>query len=239
MSTSTSPSSFYSEDEKLLAAERLTEALAATATALVAALESRDPYTAGHGERVGTIAAAIGRRLGWDEDRVTGLRIAGMLHDIGKISVPEEILTKAGPLTPAEHALIREHPLTGFHILKKVPFVWPIAEIARQHHEKLDGSGYPLGLKAHEILPEAKILTVADIAEALGSDRPYRKAVPLQELLVILRYQSGIQLDSDAVHACVELLEEFGFEQLVSTGSDRSCLLREDPTAIEPETERI
>lgn len=199
--------------------EQFNAALAGTATALVAALESRDPYTAGHGFRVGEIAAAIGRHLGWDEFRVTGLRIAGMLHDIGKISVPAEILTKIGSLSAAEHALIREHSVTGYHILKKIPFLWPIAEITRQHHEKLDGSGYPRGLTAEQILPEAKILTVADIAEALGSDRPYRKAISQDDLITLLRSQAGTQLDFDAVEACTVLIEEYGLGYLCSPHS--------------------
>lgn len=210
-------------DQETITREQFNEALAATAAALVTALESRDPYTAGHGARVGNLAVAIGRRLGWDESTVMGLRIAGMLHDIGKIAIPAEILTKIGKLTPAEHMLIREHPTTGFNILKDVPFIWPVAEMTHQHHEKLDGSGYPQGLKSDQILPESKVLVVADIVEALGSDRPYRKAISVDELLAILRDQSGIQLDADAVKACVELLEEFGLEPLLASDRQWMC----------------
>ncbi|WMW80109.1 HD domain-containing phosphohydrolase [Undibacterium cyanobacteriorum] len=128
------------------------EALYQTIRALSLTLESRDPYTAGHEERVAKLACSIAQELGWDAFRIQGLRLAALVHDIGKIAVPSEILTKPSRLSPAEMALVREHPETGFRILKDIPFPWPIARIVREHHEKLDGSGYPQGLHGDEIL---------------------------------------------------------------------------------------
>jgi PAS domain S-box-containing protein len=193
------------------AQEKLTEAFSAIVTALVAAVEARDPYTAGHEGRVAEIACAIGRELGWDEERLTALRMASMVHDIGKISIPSRILVKPGRLSDEEFALIRSHPETGYNILKDIPFSWPIAEIMRQHHEKLDGTGYPLGLHADQILPEAKVLAVADIVEAMGSDRPYRQAISLDVVLAEIESHAGLQLDAEAVGACVRLFRERGF----------------------------
>jgi putative nucleotidyltransferase with HDIG domain len=168
-------------------------------------MEMRDPYTAGHQSRVAEIAVAIGREMGWPEERLHGLRVAALVHDIGKISIPTEILTRQGRLTPIERLLIRDHPETGHTILKGIPFAWPIAEIVRQHHEKLDGSGYPFGLAGDAILPEARILTVADIVEAMASDRPYRRAISVDKVLEELQSQAGTLLDAEVVRACVAL----------------------------------
>jgi PAS domain S-box-containing protein len=208
------------EQEKLLQAERLrltkaevqlSEALSAMVVPIVLAMEMRDPYTAGHQNRVADIAVAIGRDMGWPEERLQGLRVAAQVHDIGKISIPAEILTKPGQLNAAERAMINEHAEIGYTILKDIPFAWPVAEIVRQHHEKLDGSGYPRGLKADEILPEAKILAVADIVEAMASYRPYRAGIKLHIILQQIEKDAGILLDAEVVRVCLALFREKHF----------------------------
>jgi PAS domain S-box-containing protein/putative nucleotidyltransferase with HDIG domain len=205
------------EQKQLLEAERLSHeetqkqlsvALSASVAAIVTAMEMRDPHTAGHQARVAEIAVAIGKEMGWSKDRLLGLRMAAMVHDIGKISIPAEILTKPTRLSKGEWALIREHPETGFTILKDIPFTWPIADIVRQHHEKLDGSGYPFGLKGDSILPEAKILAVADIVEAMAADRPYRAALGLELALAEIKALAGTLLDAEVVRICTYLFRE-------------------------------
>jgi PAS domain S-box-containing protein len=205
------------EQKQLLEAERLdheetqkqlTEALSASVAAIVTAMEMRDPHTAGHQGRVAEIAVAIGKEMGWSTERLMGLRMAAMVHDIGKISIPAEILTKPTRLSAGEWALIHEHPDSGYSILKDIPFSWPIAEIVREHHEKLDGSGYPRGLKGNQILPEAKILAVADIVEAMASDRPYRATLGLEFALTEIERLAGTQLDADVVRICAALFRE-------------------------------
>jgi HD-GYP domain-containing protein (c-di-GMP phosphodiesterase class II) len=160
---------------------------------------------------VAEIAVAIGREMGWPEARIQGLRVAAQVHDIGKISIPAEILTKPGHLNVAEKAMINQHSETGYTILKDIPFAWPIAEIVRQHHEKLDGSGYPRGLKADEMLPEAKVLAVADIVEAMASYRPYRPGIPLDVVLKEIEKDAGTLLDPEAVRVCVSLFRDKHF----------------------------
>ena len=187
---------------------QLTDALSAMVAPMVAAMEMRDPYTAGHETRVAEIAVAIGREMGWPEERLHGLRVAAQVHDIGKISIPAEILTKPTRLTGGEWALIREHPETGYTILKDIPFAWPVAKIVRQHHERLDGSGYPLGLKGDAILPEARIVAVADMVEAMASHRPYRPAIKLKIVLQQIKREAGSKLDAEAVRVCAALLLE-------------------------------
>jgi HD-GYP domain-containing protein (c-di-GMP phosphodiesterase class II) len=208
------------EQRRLLLAERahaakierqLTETLSAMVAPIVLAMEMRDPYTAGHQGRVAEIAVAIGKEMGWTEARLQGLRVAAQVHDIGKISIPAEILTKPGGLNAAERAMINQHSETGYTILKDIPFVWPIAEIVRQHHEKLDGSGYPLGLKTDAILPEAKVLAVADIVEAMASYRPYRPGIPLDVVLEEIEKESGTLLDAETVRICVDLFRRKHF----------------------------
>jgi len=215
------------EQKQLLEAERLsreetqkqlTETLAAAVAAIVIAMEMRDPYTAGHESRVAEIAVAIGKEMGWPEDRLEGLRIAAMVHDIGKISIPTEILTKLDELSPGEWALIKEHPDSSYAILKNIPFTWPVADIVRQHHEKLDGSGYPLGLKGDAILPEAKILAVADIVEAMASDRPYRATLGLELALIEIEGLAGTLLDAEVVRVCTTLFRE----KRLSLSTDKS-----------------
>jgi putative nucleotidyltransferase with HDIG domain len=175
---------------------------------IVTAMEMRDPYTTGHQSRVAEIACAIGREMGWSEERLQGLRVAALVHDIGKISIPAEILTKPGKLNAAEREMIRGHAETSYAILKDIPFAWPVADIVRQHHEKLDGSGYPLGLKGDAILPEAKVLAVADIVEAMASFRPYRQGIPLDLVLKQIQKEAGELLDPEIVRVCVALFSE-------------------------------
>jgi putative nucleotidyltransferase with HDIG domain len=168
----------------------------------------RDPYTAGHQERVAHLACAIAGKIGLSEERVEGLRVAGLLHDVGKVSVPAEILSKPMTLTPAEFDLIKAHPQTGYEILKGIDFSWPVAEIVLEHHERLDGSGYPRGLKGEAISLEAKILAVADIVEAMSSHRPYRAALGTDKALEAITKDKGTLYDPGVVDACVELFAE-------------------------------
>ena len=198
-----------SEREKLESARNhLTDVLAATVDAMVAAMEERDPYTAGHETRVAEICIAIGREMGWDEDRLLGIRLGAMVHDIGKISIPAEILTKPSRLNTAELQLVRLHPETGYKILQNIPFNWPVAEMVRQHHERLDGSGYPMGVEGDKILLESRILAVADVVEAMASDRPYRRSRGLEAALLEIERQASTLLDPEVVRICASLFRE-------------------------------
>lgn len=173
--------------------------------------ELRDPYTAGHERRVAEIAAAIGKELGFDAGRVEGLRIAGYLHDIGKITVPAEILAKPTRLNAVEYELIKGHPRAAFDVLKDVDFPWPVALVALQHHERLDGSGYPQGLKADEILLEARITAVADVVEAMSSHRPYRPGLGIDTALAEIERGRGVLYDAAIVDVCLKLFREKGY----------------------------
>jgi PAS domain S-box-containing protein len=199
----------HAEQERLAKTERqLTEALSAMVAPIVTAMEMRDPYTAGHQMRVADIACAIGKEKGWSDARLQGLRVASMVHDIGKISISADLLTKPTRLTRADWEIIHEHSATGFRILKDIPFPWPVAEIVRQHHERLDGSGYPFGLKGDAILPEAKVLAVADVVEAMAAFRPYRSAIPMDIVLREIESQSGTRLNAEDVKICADLFRE-------------------------------
>ncbi|MBF0626050.1 MAG: HD domain-containing protein [Magnetococcales bacterium] len=188
--------------------QHLAKTLNATVMALSHTAETRDPYTAGHQRRVATLAQRIGERMEWTPDRLESLRLAGVLHDIGKITVPAEILAKPGKLTAAEFEIIKTHSEVGYEILRPIHFAAPIAEIVHQHHEKLDGSGYPRQLRGDEIHPEAKVLAVADVMEALASHRPYRPSMGLDKALAILQDGRGKQFCPHAVDACLEIIEE-------------------------------
>jgi PAS domain S-box-containing protein len=191
--------------------KQLLDALSASVAAMVNAMESRDPYTAGHEARVAEISVAIGREMGLDEWRLQGMRLAAMVHDMGKIAIPAELLTKPSRLTAAEFELFKAHPETGYAILKDIPFPWPVALMVRQHHEKLDGSGYPLCLKGDELLLESKIIAVADIVEAMASDRPYRWTLGLEAALEEVESMAGTKLDADAVRICADLFRKRHF----------------------------
>jgi putative nucleotidyltransferase with HDIG domain len=186
---------------------RLADALRATIEAVSKTMEWRDPYTAGHQRRVAQIAVAIARKLGWTAEKIEGLYLAAMVHDIGKVGVPSEILTKPMRLTHIEMQLVREHAETGYQILKDIPFPWPIAEMVRQHHERMDGTGYPKGLSAHHILDEAKVIGVADTLEAMGSHRPYRPALGLAAALDVITSESGTAYDPAIVQAACSLMD--------------------------------
>jgi putative two-component system response regulator len=175
-------------------------------------VEIRDPYTAGHQQRVAQLAGAIAKKMGLEPDRIEGLRIAALLHDVGKIRIPVSILNRTGQLLDAELEVIKIHPQISYDILKNIPFPWPCARIVVEHHERLDGQGYPSGLKADEILLESKILAVADVTEAKSSFRPYRPAQGIDAALEELRKYRGILYDCDVVDACLSLYAEGSFE---------------------------
>ena len=179
--------------------------------ALAAVVESRDPYTSGHQERVSRLAAAIAWELGLDELTVRGVEVGGRLHDLGKASIPVEILSKPGRLSQMEFELIKDHCRAGYDILHAIDFPWPVAEIALQHQERLDGSGYPASLRDGQILLEARILAVADVVEAMSSDRPYRPALGMEVALAEIRENAGVKYDAEVSAACLRLVEEQGF----------------------------
>lgn len=174
--------------------------------------EMRDPYTAGHERRVAALAVAIAVELGFDAAMQEGLSVAGHLHDVGKIMVPSEILTRSGSLGPIEMQFVQGHCQAGYDIVKSVDFPWPVAEIILQHHERLDGSGYPRGLKGAAILREAQVLAVADVVEAMSSHRPYRPGKSLTETLAELERGSGIEYAPDVVDACLSLFREKNYQ---------------------------
>jgi PAS domain S-box-containing protein len=190
---------------------RLRRALDGTVSALGTATELRDPYTAGHQRRVTRLACALAQELGFDPERIEGLRIAGFLHDLGKIAVPAEILSKPGKLTNFEFHFIMAHPQTGYDIVKEVEFGWPVAQAILQHHERMDGSGYPQGLTAKDIIDEAKILMVADVVEAMASHRPYRPTLGLGAALEEVARHRGVRYDAEVVDACQRLFAEKRF----------------------------
>jgi len=182
--------------------EKLRQTVEATVTALASAMEMRDPYTAGHQRRVAKLACAIAEEMGMGEDQREGLRLAGLLHDIGKLHIPAEILAKPTHLSQAEFSLVREHAGAGFDILNQIDFQWPLADIVHQHHERSDGTGYPLGIPGDEILQEARILAVADVVEAMASHRPYRPALGIETALAEIRDKRGVLFDPEVVNAC-------------------------------------
>ena len=191
--------------------ERLRTTMLDFITSLGATIEARDPYTAGHQRRVAHLAVAIARELSWPDDQIEGLYLASVVHDFGKIRIPAEILSKPGRLSELEFGFIKLHPETGYEILKSVDFPWPIAQTVLQHHERLDGSGYPYGLKENEILPEAKVLSVADVVEAMISHRPYRAALGLDVALDEITRHRGVLYDSVVVDTCLKLFREKGY----------------------------
>jgi putative two-component system response regulator len=187
---------------------QLRKAMSATVVAIDRIVEYRDPYTAGHQYRVGDLASAIGRELGLDAHRVEGLQIGGYLHDVGKIFAPAEILTRPGRLNEMENAIVRAHSRVGYDILQGLDFPWPVADIALQHHERLDGTGYPSGLRGDEILLEARIVAVADVVEAMANHRPYRPALGIEPALAEIFAGSGSRYDQAVAQACARLFRE-------------------------------
>lgn len=193
--------------ERVESANRLKTSMLQTVRALCATVEKRDPYVIGHQDRVAELAASIGQCMGLDEHRIEGLRLAAIVHDIGKIMVPSEILNKPGRLSEPEFEIIKAHVEAGYDILKDIDFPWPVARMVREHHEAMDGSGYPLGLTGDCLLLESRILSVADVLEAVTSHRPYRPGLGLGKALEVLRQMRGAKLDASVVDTCVALIE--------------------------------
>jgi len=194
------------EQQQML--KKMSAVLQDTVQAIAATVEMRDPYTAGHQRRVAELAAAIGGELDLPHERIFALHLAGVVHDLGKISLPAEILTKPGRLNDIEYTLIKQHSQTGYDILKGVEFPWPLAQFVLQHHERMDGSGYPNGLKGNDILLEARILAVADVVEAMSSHRPYRAGLGMDVALAEIEKNRGKLYDANVVDATLRLFRE-------------------------------
>ncbi len=191
---------------------KLEDVLEETIRAMALTIEKRDIFTAGHQRRVAELAFTIAKAINLSKDKVKGVYMAGLLHDIGKISIPAELLMKPAILNEIELKLIRNHPQTAYDILKEIEFPWPIATIALQHHERMNGSGYPNGLTSKNIILESRILAVADVVEAMSSARPYRPALGVDKALEEISSKKGLLYDSDVVDTCVKLFKEGGFK---------------------------
>ena len=199
------------EEQLKVSMETLRKAIGGTIQTLALTVETRDPYTAGHQKRVADLAWAIACEIGLPEEQVDGIRMAGAIHDIGKISVPAEILSKPTKLTEIEFSLIKTHAQSGYDILKDIEFPWPIARIILEHHERMDGSGYPHGRKGDDILIDSRIVAVADVVEAIASHRPYRPALGLYQALEAISIDSGVLYDANVVETCLKLFREKNF----------------------------
>ncbi len=209
------------EDQVARKTAEIRQILNASIHSMAFMVEIRDPYTAGHQQRVAQLACAVAGRMGLSQTMIDGIHIAGILHDVGKIRIPVSILSRSGELLEAEHEMLKIHPQISYEILKDIPFPWPVAQMVLQHHERLDGSGYPQGLKGDAILQEAKILAVADVTEANSSFRPYRPARGIEAALGKLAQQKGTCYDTDAVDACLELFAGGKFTFDPNRGSTR------------------
>jgi HD-GYP domain-containing protein (c-di-GMP phosphodiesterase class II) len=187
--------------------QRALDILEQTVMALARSIEKRDPYTDGHQKRVSLLATAIAEEMDLTESQIEGVRLAALIHDAGNIQVPADILCKAGPLLDVERNMVKVHPRAAAEILADIPFPWPIGEIIHQHHERMDGSGYPRGLAGDAILPEARILAVADVVEAMTSHRPYRPALSVDEARAELAAGRGSRYDAAVVDAGLRVLE--------------------------------
>ncbi|MBU1182768.1 MAG: HD-GYP domain-containing protein [Proteobacteria bacterium] len=196
--------------EKTIAMLRM--ALEGAIQTLTIATEVRDPYTAGHQRRVTDLAISIGQEMGLAENVVAGIRMAGLIHDIGKLAVPAEILSKPSKINDLEFQLVKTHPEVGYDILKNIDFPWPVADIVLQHHERMNGSGYPRKLKRPDILIEARIINVADVVEAMASYRPYRPSLGIEKSLEQISRNRGILYDDEVVDACLRLFRENRFK---------------------------
>lgn len=199
------------DEERLQHERQLREMLVETIHAMALTVEKRDPYTAGHQGRTASLAVAIGQELGLTAQQIEGLRLGGMIHDIGKIYIPAEILNRPGRISEPEMALIRTHPEVGYDIVKDIHFIWPVKEIVLQHHERINGTGYPHGLKGDEIALEARVVAVADVVEAISSHRPYRPALGIERGLDEIRTGRGTRYDSLVTDACLKLFAENRF----------------------------
>ncbi len=192
--------------------QKLQKSIQVTIEALVAAFGKRDPYATLHQKRVAGLAYALALEMGLDRDRAEGIKTAGLIHDIGKIYVPAEILSKPSKLSAGEYNIIKTHPQVAYDILKDIPFPWPVAQTVLQHHERLDGSGYPQGLSGDNIILEARILAVANVVEGLASHRSYRPALGIKAALDEIKDKSGTQFDAGAVTACIRLFNEKNYQ---------------------------
>ncbi len=190
----------------------LQQVLESTIEAMALTVESRDPYTAGHQRRVANLAQEIAKEIGLSNSVVEGVKMAAIIHDLGKISIPAEILSKPTKLTDIEFSLIKTHPQVGYEILKGISFPWPIAKVMFQHHERINGKGYPLGISGDDIVIEAKIIGVADVVEAMASHRPYRPALGIDKALEEISNNKGILYDSEVVDACTKLFCQQDFK---------------------------
>jgi HD-GYP domain-containing protein (c-di-GMP phosphodiesterase class II) len=198
--------------EARLNLDKLRNAMEGIVQAISTTVEMRDPYTAGHQQRVADLACAIAEAMALPDDEIYGLRMASVIHDLGKIMIPSEILSKPGQLNPLEYELIKNHVQAGYDILKSIEFPWPLADIILQHHERMDGSGYPNGLKGDEIMLAARILSVSDVFETIASHRPYRPSLGLPFALNELRENRGKLYDNQVVDVCLSLVEDGTFE---------------------------
>ncbi len=203
------------EEELEESCRQLRRAMEGTIQAMEMTVEMRDPYTAGHQQRVAVLAEAIAREMRLPKDQIEGICMAALIHDLGKIYIPAEILSKPGKLSEFEYVIIKTHPQVGHNILQSVDFPWPIARMVQQHHERLNGSGYPGGISGEKILLESRILAVADIVESMASHRPYRPAVGMDRASEEITQNRGLLYDPVVVDACNKLIHEehFGFEQ--------------------------
>jgi len=192
--------------------KRTKRAMDTTIQTMSKIVEAKDPYTSGHQKRVSQLATAIAKELNLPKDKTEGIRIASIIHDIGKVSIPTEILSKPTTLSDIEFSLIKSHSQIGYNILKSIDFTYPVAQIVLHHHERINGSGYPNQLKEDEILLEAKIIGVADVVEAMSSHRPYRPALGIDVALDEIIQNKGILYDPEVVAACVKLFREKGFK---------------------------
>ena len=180
----------------------------ATIRTIAKTVEVRDPYTAGHQLRVSWLAVAIAQKMGLDQENIKAIQLASVIHDLGKIQVPAEILSNPGKLSEIEFQMVKSHPSVGYELLKNIEFPWPLADIILQHHEKMDGSGYPLGLKGEQISIEGRIISVADTVEAMSSHRPYRPAQGIESALNQIKADRAALYDADVVDACLMLFKE-------------------------------
>jgi putative two-component system response regulator len=200
----------FQQRELNKARHTLLDALTNTIAVLSRAIEMRDPYTDGHQKRVSQLAAAIAAEMGLPAERITGVKFGALIHDVGKMGIPAELLTTSRKLTPQELAIMRTHPASGADILSEADFPWPVRDMVMQHHERVDGSGYPAGLKGEEILLEARIIAVADVVESMASHRPYRPALGLEAGVAEISGQRGVLYDAQVVDACVRVIERAG-----------------------------
>lgn len=200
------------EDRALSDIHQMEKIFMQTVEAFSSIVEISDPYTSGHQSRTGELAKAIARKLNLGYDVEHSVYLASLLHDLGKFYIPAQILNKPGRLTEIEYSLIKTHPSLGYQILKKIDFPWPIADIVLQHHEKINGSGYPYGIRGNDIMIEAKILCVADVVESISSHRPYRPALGLDSALFEIKEKQGVLYDTEVVNATIELFTKDKFQ---------------------------